>query len=145
MALRRPGAGSDTSLGHMSEPWPRGTLLAVERSPELEIAARRTDGRLLRFTPVWVVCCDDRVFVRTWYRRDTGWYGHAVASRGARVRVETAEFDVSVTAVGATDTALRGAVDEAYRAKYGRSGSVERMIGSDAASTTLLLEPVAPT
>ncbi|WP_091491422.1 DUF2255 family protein [Microbacterium pygmaeum] len=54
---------------------------------ELEIAAPLADGRRGQWTPIWVVVSAGAVFVRTWLRRDTGWYGRSVASRRAFVRM----------------------------------------------------------
>ncbi len=128
----------------MSGRWSLDMLSTVEAMRELEIAARRPDGRLLRFTPVWVVRSEDAVYVRTWYRRESGWYGHASASGMARVQLGADELDVSVTDVGALVGRLREAVDASYHAKYGGpgSGSVDRMVGDEAAQTTLRLMPV---
>lgn len=77
------------------------------------------------------------MYVRTWYRRDTGWCGRVLRSRRARIRVPGVEADVVVDDVG---TDHRTAVDDAHRAAYGRYGAaaLDRMIG-DAAATTLRL------
>lgn len=112
---------------------------------ELEITTRRTDGRLPGFTPIWMVTHDGSVFVRTWHRRDTGWYGRAVRAGDARIRLDDVETDVSVDDVGAGDSAgtLRRDIDDAYRRKYSRYGdaTVSRMVGDDAAASTLRLTP----
>ena len=70
--------------------------------------------------PIWVVCVDDQVYVRTWYRRDSGWYGRVVDSRRARIRVPGLDAAVAVEDVGDT---VRADVDAASRAEYGRYGS----------------------
>ena len=90
--------------------------------------------------PIWVVCVGDGVYVRTWRRRDTGWFGRVLASRRARVRVPGVDASVSVEDVGG-DAGTHAGVDAAYRAKYGRYGSttVDRMVNDDAAATTLQL------
>jgi len=40
----------------------------------MQIAAKRADGTLRRWLPIWVVCIGEHVYVRTWYRRNTGWW-----------------------------------------------------------------------
>lgn len=127
----------------MSVPWTSDALSGLDTADELEIAARRPDGTLLRYAPIWVVCAGDVVYVRTWHRRDTGWYGSAVRVRRARIRFSNTEIDVTIDDLGAAGAAVREAVDTAYRAKYGRygAGTVDRMVSDDAAATTLRLRP----
>ena len=76
-----------------------------------------------------------------WQRRDTGWYGRAVRTGHARIRVPGLETDVTVTAT----TSHRAEVDDAYRDKYGRygNGSVDAMVGDEAAASTLRLSPAS--
>jgi hypothetical protein len=38
----------------------------IGESEELEIAVRRADGGLRRWVPIWVLCVDRHVYVRTW-------------------------------------------------------------------------------
>jgi hypothetical protein len=127
----------------MSPLWTPDQLRAIESAHELEITTARPDGTLRRWVPIWVVRAGADIYVRTWQRRETGWFGHAVRTACARVRVPGIVVDVEVTEVGAGDAALRAAVDEAYRDKYGSSdgGSVGRMTGGEAAASTLRLTP----
>ena len=82
----------------------------------------------------------DEVYVRTWHRRDTGWFGRAVASGRARIGAEGLESDVLVEDIGGD---LRPAVDAAYLATYGRAGGADRMVDDAAAATTLRLVPAS--
>jgi hypothetical protein len=120
--------------------WSDDDLARLGAADELSVAVRRGDGSLMRWTPIWVVVADGRVFVRTWHRRTTGWYGRAVASGRARVRVPGLEADVTVQDVGEESA---GAVDAAYRAKYGRygDGAIGPMVAPDAVASTLRLSP----
>ncbi len=77
--------------------------------------------------------------LRTWYRRDTGWFGLAVNTTRARVRVPGVEVDVRIEDVGVGPSGLRANVDAAYRDKYG-GGSTGNMVGDGAAATTLRLD-----
>jgi hypothetical protein len=123
--------------------WAREQLRRISEARELEIAPRRVDGRVGRWLPIWVVCVDDQVYVRTWYRRSTGWFGQVTKTGGARIRVPGLERDVVVTDLGDDNPDVRVAVDEVYRAKYGTSGdeTVAGMTTDASAATTLLLAP----
>ena len=128
----------------MTTGWSSEQLERIGSADELQIATRRADGTLRRWVPIWVVCVGDQVYVRTWYRRDNGWFGHVLGSRRARIRVPGLEVDVGVEDVGSDkeDRAeLRANVDAAYHAKYARHGgpSVDGMTTDTAAATTLRL------
>lgn len=120
----------------VTDGWTAGQLHAVDAAKELEIAVRRPDGGLRVATPIWVVVVGGEVLVRTWYRRDSGWYGGALRSGSARIRVPGATADVRIEDVGATHD--RAATDDAYRRKYGIAGAGS-MTTDAAASSTLLL------
>jgi hypothetical protein len=112
--------------------WLPEQLTDIDRAHELEVLARR-------WTPIWAVVADGQVYVRTWHRRDTGWYGQAVRTGRARIRVPGLEADVTVEDIGLAD---RAAVDAAYRAKYpGGHGS---MVTDTSAASTLRLSPSGP-
>jgi hypothetical protein len=127
----------------MTAAWSPGELERIATTDELQIASKRADETLRRWVPIWVVCVGERVYVRTWYRRESGWFGHVLDSRRARIRVPGLEIDVAVEDVGDCTSELRAGIDAAYRTKYGRYGgtSVEPMVEAAAAATTLLLSP----
>jgi hypothetical protein len=120
----------------MTGTWSPEELERIDAAGELEIAARRAGGALRRWLPIWVVRVGQQVYVRTWHRRDTGWFGQVVESGRARIRVPGLETDVAVADVGAAATG----VDAAYRAKYGPAGA-ESMVTPAAAASTLRLTP----
>src|ERR1700722_10350875 len=99
--------------------WTPEQLALVDAARELDIAVHRADGTLRPWTPIWVVHVVADVYVRTWYRRDTGWFGLAVSTRRARVCVPGLEVDVRIEDVGVGPSGLREDVDDAYRDKYG--------------------------
>ena len=105
------------------------------------LSVRGTDGVLRRPVTIWAVTAGEQVYVRTWYRRDSGWYGRALRSGRARLGVDGLEVEVTVEDVGSGGGDLRDAVDAAYRTKYARYGgsTVARMVGDEAAATTLRL------
>ena len=86
----------------MNPAWSPNELQVLAAASELQIAVRRTDGSLHRWTPIWAVTADGQVYVRTWYRRDTGWFGLALRSRSARIHAPGREagVDVDVEDVG---------------------------------------------
>ena len=71
----------------MTVGWSAEELERIGTAQELRISASRADGTLRREVPIWVVRVSGHVYVRTWYRRGNGWFGHAVDSRRARIRV----------------------------------------------------------
>jgi hypothetical protein len=125
----------------MTVPWSPDELERIDKAEELRIATQRSDGTLRRGVPIWVVSVGGHVYVRTWYRRDDGWFGRAVDSRRARIEIAGLEADVAVDDIGDDKSDLRARIDAAYRAKYGRYGAatVGRMVSDEAAATTLRL------
>jgi hypothetical protein len=121
--------------------WSPAELQKINASRELQIAGRRADGTLRQWVPIWVVSTVGLVYVRTWYRRDTGWFGHVLTSRRARIRVPGLEADVAVEDVGEGTPELRAGVNAAYETKYGSAGGTERMVSAEAAAATLRLKP----
>jgi len=127
----------------MRAAWSPEELERLSRAEELLIAARRAEGTLRRWVPIWVVSVGGQVYVRTWYRRDSGWFARVLDSRRARIRVPGLEADVLIQDVGAGGATLRADVDDAYRKKYVLIGrdAVDRMVTLEAAVATLQLIP----
>nr|WP_221373830.1 DUF2255 family protein [Actinoplanes polyasparticus] len=123
----------------MTTDWPPEDLRRIDDAVELEIAVRRSDGSLARRVPIWVVCAGGRVFVRTWHRRQTGWYGGALRTRQARIRVPGLETEVVIDDLGYASAPVTAEVDAAYRRKYGPGA--ESMVTADATASTLELIP----
>ncbi|MGA5304763.1 DUF2255 family protein [Nucisporomicrobium flavum] len=123
----------------MTAAWTAEELRLVDAAGELEIAVRRADGSLRGWVPVWVVCAGGQAYVRSWHRRDTGWFGAALRSRRARVRVPGFEADVTVEDLGDSSADVTARVDAAYRTKYGSGAG--SMVTAEAAATTLRLGP----
>ncbi|MEL4318332.1 DUF2255 family protein [Leifsonia sp. YIM 134122] len=115
--------------------WTSEALQYLVGIRELAIAAPRAHGGSERWTPIWVVVVDDDVFVRTWLRRDTGWYGRAVDTAHASIRIAGESVGVVVEATGDSNA---DAIDAAYRAKYG-DGGAQSMVSAEAAASTLRL------
>jgi hypothetical protein len=124
----------------MTARWSAEDLRLIAAAGELEIAVRRPDASLRQWVPIWVVCAGDQVYVRTWYRRDTGWFGHALRSPRARIRVPGLEADVSIADIGDTSAQVTADVNDAYNSKYGPDGAGS-MVALTAVTTTLRLDP----
>jgi hypothetical protein len=120
--------------------WSTEALARIDSAHELQIAVERADGTTQGPLPIWVVRVGDEVYVRTWHRRDTGWFGHALATRTAHIEVPGLDTDVTVEDIGDGTARQRADVDAAYRAKYGDTGA-ESMVTPSAANTTLRLAP----
>ena len=121
--------------------WSAEQLQHFTDAAELRIATERADGSHRPPLPIWVVCVDGQVYVRTWYRRDSGWFGQVLERPRARIAIPSLQADVTVDDVGDDRDAavvLRERINAAYRAKYGR-GAATRMVSKDAAATTLRL------
>lgn len=127
----------------MTSAWTVDELERIGSAEELSIATYHPDGTLHRAIPIWVIRSGDSAYVRTWYRRDTGWFGRAVDCSRARIRVPDLDITVAIDDVGDADPILRRQVDTAYRTKYDRYGppTIDRMVTDDAAATTLRLNP----
>ncbi|HTC70053.1 MAG TPA: DUF2255 family protein [Acidothermaceae bacterium] len=125
----------------MTVSWSREQLGRINQAGELQIASYRADGTLRRWVPIWVVCADDGVYVRSWYRRSTGWFGAVLDFPHARIRVPGLETDVLITDLGDGPEGLRSMIDAVYRTKYGDVGH-QSMVTNDAAATTLRLDPI---
>jgi hypothetical protein len=80
--------------------WSEAELERIRDAEELEITSRRANGSLRGWLPIWVVTAGGQVFVRTWHRRTTGWFGDVVDSHRGRVRVPGLEADVIVEDIG---------------------------------------------
>ena len=133
-------ATAEEGTSTMTATWSPDDLRLMDGAGELEIAVERSDGSLGQWVPIWVVCAGGQTYVRTWYGRDTGWFGDALRSRRARIRVPGLEADVTIENIGDASTQVTADVDAAYRIKYGRGGSGS-MVTATAAATTLQLNP----
>jgi hypothetical protein len=74
-----------------------------------------------RFVFVWVVMVGERVLVRSWNDKKTGWYRAFVDKKRGHIRIDNREIPVRARKV--TSEKLLDAMDVAYAEKYdSRSG-----------------------
>src|SRR5580765_1808221 len=74
-----------------------------------------------RYTGVWVVVVDGRVFVRSWNDKPTGWFRAFRKQPGGSVQV--GELEIPVRARLAGGARVRDAVTAALGEKYNTKGS----------------------
>jgi hypothetical protein len=115
--------------------WSPADLDQIDRSEEIQVAPRRTDGSLQSYVTIWVVEVGDDLFVRSARGVESNWWRRATASGSGRIRAGDIERDVVFEA--ATD--LNVEVDRAYHRKYDRYGEriVGTVVGASAQPTTL--------
>jgi hypothetical protein len=84
-----------------------------EEAGVVHVVTRDEDGAE-RDTPVWFVVVDGDGFVRT---NDSRWLANIRRGSSVSLRLDERELPVSADEVG--DAAVSGAVEEAFKAKYG--------------------------
>ncbi|NUR82605.1 MAG: DUF2255 family protein [Nonomuraea sp.] len=121
--------------------WTDEELAAVGQAEELDLRSARADGSLRDPVTMWVVRDGSDLYVRPIKGRE-GWY------RGTRTRheghVSSGGIGKDVTFEDAAgDSGLNAALDDAYRAKYGRypENIVATVVSDLARSATLRLTP----
>jgi hypothetical protein len=149
---RRPGLRVWSIRTFHGNPTPFQDMTAARRfsEPELEELARAKivgvrAGAEHRYTGVWVVVVEGRVFVRTWNDKPTGWYRAFQAQPLGSIQF--AGWEVAVRARQLRGERLRDAVTRAYAGKYDTKASEKWVRGfaePSRAATTLELLPVPP-
>jgi hypothetical protein len=126
--------------GSTAARFPAATVEALARAKILGVRS----GSAHRFTGVWVVVVDGRVFVRSWYDQPTGWFrAFREEPRGA---ISFGDREMAVEGRPVRSAATRAAVTRAYAAKYPTPGSrkwVEGFAEPEREARTLELVPVA--
>lgn len=122
----------------MTNTWAVEELATIAAIGEIDIAARRADGTLGRFTTIWIVQVGDDLYVRSYRGPNGSWYRHAQRTHQGVIRAGGVERAVTFDGAHAADSS---AIDDAYAAKYRPSSYVDAMVTADAAATTLRLLP----
>lgn len=74
-----------------------------------------------RYTGVWVVVVDDRVFARSWNDKPTGWF--QAFRKEAKGMVQVGDLEIPVRGKLVRGARVRDAVTAAYGEKYPTKGS----------------------
>ena len=93
--------------------FPPGVLALLRAAHELRIRAGDGDHR---FTRIWFVMLGDRVFVRPYYDKATGWY--RAFQKDPHGAITVAEREIAVRARTGRGSGLFDKVDTAYALKY---------------------------
>lgn len=109
----------------MARRFSRPVVAAIDGSKILGIrAGARADHR---FTGVWPVVVEGRVFARSWTLEPGGWYRTFLEDPLGTIQIGARE--VRVRAVRVRSERLRDAVEEAYARKYPTPGSQKYVKG----------------
>jgi hypothetical protein len=95
-----------------------------------------------RFTSLWAVVVDGRVFVRSWSVKPRSWYRTLLEEPQGVLKVR--EREAPFRAVRTRSVTLKRAVDRAYRTKYDHPGDLRftrDMTGPKSRATTTELVP----
>jgi hypothetical protein len=114
---------------------------AVEAARKAKILGVRA-GTEHRYTGVWVVVVDDRIFARSWSDKPTGWF--RAFKKEPRGRIQIGDLEVPVEAKPVRGARVRDAVTAAFAEKYNTKGSqkwVEGFAEPDRAANTLEFVP----
>ena len=93
---------------------------AVEALRAAKIIGVRA-GSEHRYTGVWVVVVEGRVFARSWNDKPTGWF-RAFKSEPQGM-IQAGKLEISVKGKAVRSARLREAITEAFAAKYNTKGS----------------------
>jgi hypothetical protein len=113
----------------------------LEMLQQMKILGVRS-GSEHRYTGVWVVVVERRLFVRSWSNRRTGWYAAFREEPLGSISLEGR--DVAVRATHVRSERQRSAVSQAYAAKYDTKASQKWVRGfaePEREATTLELVP----
>ena len=98
-----------------------------------------------RYTGVWIVVVEGRVFVRSWNDKPTGWYRAFQAQPMGSIQL--AGREIAICARQLRGERLRDAVTRAYAGKYDTKASEKWVRGfaePHRSATTMELLPVEP-
>jgi len=98
----------------------------VEVARKAKIAGVRA-GTEHRYTGVWIVVIEDRLFVRSWNDKPTGWF-QAFRKQSSGM-LQLGELEIGVRCKLVHSSRLRDAVTKAFGEKYNTKGSQQWVQG----------------
>ena len=113
----------------------------VEAARNAKILGVRS-GTEHRYTGVWLVVVDDRVFVRSWNDKPTGWFRAFKKEPSGTIQI--GKLEIPVRGKPVRSTRIRDAVTAAFAEKYNTKGSrkwVEGFTEPERVLTTLEFVP----
>lgn len=92
----------------------------VEAARNAKILGVRA-GTEHRYTGVWVVVVNDRVFARSWYDKPTGWF--RAFKKEPNGTIQIGKLEIPVRSKPVRSVRIRDAVTVAFAEKYNTKGS----------------------
>jgi hypothetical protein len=96
----------------------RKTIIEAARNAKIMGVRAGTEHR---YTGVWVVVVEDRIFARSWNDKPTGWFRAFRKEPNGTIQIDALEIPVQAKSV--RSARLRDAVTAAYAEKYNTKGS----------------------
>lgn len=115
-----------------------GIVAALSKAKILGVRA----GTEHRYTGVWVVVVDRRVFARSWYDKPTGWF--RAFRKQPSGTIHAGDLEIPVRGKVVRSARIRDAVTVAFGEKYNTKGSrkwVEGFADPDRAINTMEFVP----
>ena len=103
----------------------RAVVEAIDKSKIIGIRAGTKSDH--KFTGVWPVVVNGRVYARSWTQKRSGWY-HAFVDDPLGI-LQIGERQIRVRAVPALGERIRDAVEQAYAEKYNTPASQKYVRG----------------
>jgi hypothetical protein len=110
-------ARSATASSARRSRFPEAVVEAVRNAKIIGVRA----GAEHRYTGVWVVVVDGRIFVRSWYDKPTGWF--RAFRKQASGTIQVAGVEIPVRARLPQSARIRDAVTMAFGDKYNTKAS----------------------
>jgi hypothetical protein len=119
--------------------WSNDELSKIDRADDLKIAPFREDG-VTYGTPTWIweVVVDGALYVRGYHGQKSRWYQAAVHQKAGRI---IAAGMTRMVAFEPVDGPINDRIDDAYRAKYGKSQYLPPMVSTRARAATVRITP----
>ena len=126
--------------------WSNNELDKISTAEELQIAGRKPDDTLRKFTTIWVVRVDDNLYVRSVYGRSSDWFKGIQLRHEGRIRAGGIEKDVRFVEIDTQDD-INKRIDEVYTRKYRRYAQsiIDSTTSATAHSATIQLVPMQET
>lgn len=121
------------------KPFPPDIVEELARAREVELTTVGRRSGQERRAIVWIVVHEGVPYVRSEFGDAGQWYRNALAQSNVVVRTAGRELAARVERV--VEPAIWEAVSAAYRAKYGRSGSLGVMVQPEIEPMTMALHP----
>lgn len=113
----------------------------VEAARKAKIIGVRA-GTEHRYTGVWVVVVEDRIFARSWNDKPTGWFRAFKKEPNGTIQID--ELEIPVRGKPVRSARIRDAVTAAFAEKYNTKGSrkwIEGFTEPERVRTTLEFVP----